>query len=185
MSDAGMRALLLQILLWGALPLWILAGGVDWLRHRHSHIEVTSGAREAGLHVAEYVSTAVPVLLGLYLEIDALVLVVMGVCVAVHSVLGWVDTGYTQPRRVIGAVEQVAHPFLELMPLFAFAVVVALHAQVWSDSSDVDAWSLKTRVVPLPRGVALGVTLALVPGLLLALEELARCLRKTGTVPIS
>jgi hypothetical protein len=180
MSDVTLRALLLQILLWGALPLWILAGFVDWLRHRHSRIEATSGAPEAALHVLEYALTALPVLLGMYFEIDALVLVVMGACAVVHLALGWIDTGYTQPRRTIGAVEQAAHPFLELLPLFAFAVVMALYGDVWADLSRPHAWSLSLRAVPLPRGVTLGVTLALVPGLVLAVEELVRCLKARG-----
>jgi len=180
MNDAALRATLLQILLWGALPLWILAGFVDWLRHRHSRIEATSGGVIEILHVVEYALTALPVLLGVYFEIDALVLVVMGACVVAHLLLGWLDTGYTQPRRTIGAVEQAAHPFLELLPLFAFAVVAVLHREAWADISRPEAWSLGLRAVPLPRAATLGVTIALVPGLVLTVEELVRCLKTRG-----
>ena len=129
------------------------------------------------MHVAGYVLTAVPVLLGLYFEIDALVLVLMTVCVVVHLGLGWVDTAYTQPRRVIGAVEQAVHPFLELLPVFALAVVAVLYADAWRLSE----WTLRWRTAPLPGGVVAGVTLALVPGLALTVEELVRCWRKAGT----
>ena len=172
-----LRTLLWQMLMWGALPLWIVAGGVDWLRHRHSRIASTSGTPEAAMHVVGYVLTAAPVLLGLYFEVDALVLVVMTVCVVVHLVVGWIDTGYTQPRRVIGAVEQAAHPFLELLPVFALAVVAAIYADAWRAPD----WSLRLRAEPLPRGALIGVTLALVPGLLLMTEEFVRCLT-SGTV---
>lgn len=174
MSEPGLRSLLWQILLWGALPMWILAGFVDWLRHRHTRIALTSGAPEAALHVVEYLLTAGPVLLGLYFEIDALVLAVLAVCVVVHLVLGWIDTGYTRSRRMIGAVEQAVHPFLELLPVFALAIVAALSADAWR----VPDWTLRARVEPLPRAVLIGVTLALVPGLVLMTEELVRCLRK-------
>lgn len=178
MSGGALRSVLWQILLWGALPLWILAGFVDWLRHRHSRIELTSGAPEAALHVVGYVLTALPVLLGLYFEIGALVLTLMGVCVVVHLVLAWIDTGYTQPRRTIGAVEQAAHPFLELLPVFAFAVVAALQLDAWLGASSAEAWMLRSRAEPLPRAVAVGVTLALIPGLVLTIEEYARCARR-------
>jgi hypothetical protein len=176
-SADELRWALLQILAWGALPLWIAAGFVDWLRHRHSRIERTSGAPEAAMHVVGYVLTAVPVLLGLYFEIDALVMLLMTVCVVVHLVLAWLDTGYTQSRRTIGAVEQAVHPFLELLPVFALVVVAAITADAWL----AGGWTLRLRAVPLPRAATLTVTLALVPGFLLTLEEYLRC--KTGTVP--
>jgi len=179
MSESALRWLLWQILLWGALPLWILAGFVDWLRHRHSRISLTSGTPEAAMHVVAYLLTAVPVLLGLYFEIDALVLVVMAGCVVVHLLLGWIDTGYTHPRRTIGAVEQAVHPFLELLPVFALAIVAALSADAWLTPE----WTLRARAEPLPRAVLIGVTLALVPGLVLMTEELARCWRKWGHSP--
>jgi hypothetical protein len=178
-SAGALRTLLLQMLVWGALPLWIAAGFVDWLRHRHSRIELTSGVPEAAMHVAGYLLTAVPVLLGLYCEINVLVLALMTVCVVAHLVLAWVDTGYTQPRRTIGAIEQAAHPFLELLPVFALAIVAGITAESWR----AGGWDLQLRTVPLPRGATLGVTLALVPGFLLTLEELVRC--KMGTVPVS
>src|SRR4051794_15044477 len=96
-ADTG-RALL-QILAWGALPAWLLAGLIAGLCPRRTRIELHSGPPEAAMHVALYALTAVPVLLGLYFEIDALTLLAMGVGVAAHTVVGWLDTGYTQPRR--------------------------------------------------------------------------------------
>jgi hypothetical protein len=178
MSD-GLRTVLWQILLWGALPAWVAAGFIDWLQHRRSRISMTSGAPEAAMHLVAYALTAVPVLLGLYFEIDALVLVVMAVCVVAHLVLGWIDTGYTQPRRTIGAVEQAAHPFLELTPVFAMAMVGALYADAWGAGD----WSLRLRTEPLPRGPLIVVTLALVPGFVLMTEELVRCIRIRGQTP--
>jgi hypothetical protein len=46
-------ALLLQkVLLYGVLPLWMLAGFGDWLCHRVEHIEHTAGTKESALHWA-------------------------------------------------------------------------------------------------------------------------------------
>jgi hypothetical protein len=173
MSADTARALLLQILAWGALPAWLLAGLLDWLCHRRTRIEVHSGAPEAAMHVVLYALTAVPVLLGLYFEIDALTLLLMGVGVAAHTVVGWLDTGYTQPRRYIGALEQAVHAWLETLPVFAWVVIAALYASAWRSPQ----WTLHLREVPLPAGARYGIPLALLPGLALIIEELLRCRR--------
>jgi hypothetical protein len=171
MSEGALRWLLLQILLWGALPAWILAGFGDWLCHRQACIERRSGAPEAVMHVVLYVLTAVPVLLGLFFDVTALVLVVMAACVVAHTGVAWIDTAFTQPRRHISAVEQAFHPWLELLPVFALIVVMALYADAWR----APEWVLRSRVPPLPAWIRIGVPLVLLPGLVLGLEELVRC----------
>jgi hypothetical protein len=91
-------------------------------------------------------------------------------------VLAWIDTAYTQPRRTISVVEQAIHPWLELLPLFALVVIAVLHADAWR----VSEWALRLRAEPLPAWLQYGVPGALVPGLVLTLEELVRCLRTNG-----
>jgi hypothetical protein len=181
MSEEPLRGALLQILLWGALPLWILAGLGDWLCHRWARIERRSGAPEAAMHVLLYVLTAGPVLLGLFFEATALVLAIMTAGVVAHTVLAWIDTAYTQPRRYITVVEQAMHPWLELLPVFALVIVAVLYADAWR----APEWDLLWRK-PLPAWLRFGVPLALLPGLVMTIEELVRCVRteKTGTVPV-
>jgi hypothetical protein len=181
MSGGETRSLLLQVLAWGALPAWLIAGFGDWWCHRRSRIELASGAPEAAMHVVLYVLTLVPVLLGLYFDVTALVLVVMVACVAAHTVLAWIDTAYTQPRRHISVLEQAFHPWLELVPVFALVVVMVLYADAWRAAE----WVLRPRPEPLPRWATVGVPLALLPGALLTLEELVRCRRSQRTVPVS
>lgn len=176
MNADAFRSLLLQVLVWGALPLWILAGFGDWMCHRRTRIERLSGAPESAMHVGLYVLMVVPVVGGLYLEVDALVLAIMAACVAAHTVLAWVDTAYTRPRREITAVEQAFHPWLELLPVFALVVVGAWYADAWRAPD----WALRVRAQPLPAWARYGVPLALLPGLLLTLEEWARCRRAAG-----
>jgi hypothetical protein len=178
MSGGGVRSLLLQVLVWGALSSWLIAGFGDWWCHRRTRIESHSGAPEAAMHVVLYVLTAVPILLGLYCDITALLLVVMAACVAAHTALAWIDTAYTQPRRHISVLEQAFHPWLELVPVFALVIVMILYADAWR----APEWALRLRVESLPGWASVGVPLALLPGALLTLEELVRCLRKAETV---
>ncbi len=155
------------------LPLWLLAGIGDWWCHRRTLIDRTSGPRESALHLLLYLVIAVPIALGLFLQINALLLVFMAVCVAAHSAVSLWDTSYSQPRRYISPVEQMIHSHLEMLPVFALGLVVALH---WNAVVNPD-WSLVTREHPLPGAWTWGVLVLLAPGLLMILEELARGLR--------
>ena len=67
--------LVLNILLYVLLPLWVVAGGVDWLCHRATNIESTAGLREALVHAIMGVQVGIPILLGLLFEVNVLVLI--------------------------------------------------------------------------------------------------------------
>jgi hypothetical protein len=75
---------LLTGLLCLTLPLWLLAGLGDWLCHRRSQIQHTTGARESALHLLLYLLIALPIVLALFLAIDAMLLVFMAACVLAH-----------------------------------------------------------------------------------------------------
>jgi hypothetical protein len=171
---------LLQVLAWGALPAWVLAGLGDWSCHAWSRIERRSGVPESLMHVGQFALIAAPVLLGLYARMNALVLIILGACVAVHTVLGWIDTAYTQPRRYIAPFEQAIHPWLELLPVFALVIVAVLYADAWR----APEWSLHASDAPLPAWARYGVPLALLPGAALAVEELVRCSRARASALI-
>jgi len=44
------------------LPLWLAAGFADYLCHRASHIEATSGPKESALHLLQFAEMAIPTL---------------------------------------------------------------------------------------------------------------------------
>jgi hypothetical protein len=161
------------VLLALTLPLWLLAGLGDWWCHRRTLIQRTSGPRESVLHLVLYLVIAVPVALGLFLEINAPLLAFMAVCLCAHSAVSLWDSSYSQPRRYISPVEQMIHSHLEMLPVFALALVVVLH---W-DAVVHPEWALVTRAAPLPGAWTTGVLVLLLPGLVLILEELARGLR--------
>lgn len=167
MSDLSSLLVLLLALL---LPLWLLAGLGDWLCHRRTLIERTAGSSESALHLVLYLLIAVPIALGLFLEVGASLLVFMVLCVAAHSAVSLWDTSYAQPRRFISPIEQLMHSHLEMLPVFALALVLVLH---WDAVMDPE-WSISSRKQPLPGAWSTAVLVALVPGLLMILEELAR-----------
>ena len=167
-----LRSLLIGLLCL-TLPPWLLAGFADWFCHRRTLIERTAGPRESALHLLLYLSIAVPLGLALFLEINALLLAFMTVCVLAHMAVSLWDTRYAQPRRHISPLEQQIHSYLEMLPVFALALAIVLHWEAVRDP----AWSLSVRRQPLPAAWSWGVLLALVPGLLLIVEELLRGLR--------
>lgn len=162
---------LLVALLCLALPPWLLAGFGDWLCHRRTRIERMAGPPESALHVVLYLLIAIPAVLGLYLEVTALLLAIMAAGVLAHMAVSLWDTSYAQPRRLISPLEQQIHSWLEMMPLFALALVVVLH---W-DALTHPTWSFSRRAQPLPGTLLVLAGLAL--GQLMILEELFRCLR--------
>jgi hypothetical protein len=48
------------ILMYFLLPIWLAAGFADWLCHRASHIEFTTGAKESLIHLLMFVELGVP-----------------------------------------------------------------------------------------------------------------------------
>jgi hypothetical protein len=162
-----LRSVLWHLLGFGLLPLWLAAGGADWLSHRRTHIERTSGARESLLHLALFLEIAVPVLLALWLEITAALLVLMAAGVMAHMVTSWWDTSYAQPRRHIAPLEQQIHSWLEMLPLFALVIVALLHTAEFNDPR----WSLIPRGTPAPPGWRWSVILGFALGMGFILEE--------------
>lgn len=168
----SLREIMWQLLLWGALPAWLLAGAADWLCHRRTHIERTSGPRESLLHLVLYVEIALPLALALCFDITAAMLALMAAGVAAHMLTSWWDTAFTQPRRHIAPIEQQIHSWLEMVPLFALVVVSAL----CNDELTRPRWTFVIRDDDLPA-TRLGVMLALAAGLVPVIEEWTRGLR--------
>src|SRR4051794_2904818 len=117
------------ILLYFVLPLWLLAGLADYLCHRASRIELTSGYKESLLHLLMLAEVAIPLLAAIFFEINALVIAAMIVAFVLHQLTALWDTTFAGQKRRISPIEQHVHSFLELMPLTAILVVIILH---WS-----------------------------------------------------
>jgi hypothetical protein len=179
MSGNELRSLVPMILFWGVLPVWLVAGFADWLLHRRSSIEHTSGFRESALHVLQAVQIGIPLMAGLFLEINSLVLAVMILAVIAHMLTALWDTLYTNPRRYISPLEQHIHSHLEYLPVIAVLLVMLLHWDAFlglfgaGETPASFVLRLKTEAVPLPYLLGVLIPTVLVQGGLLV-EEMLR-----------
>ncbi|TPJ76335.1 diguanylate cyclase [Mesorhizobium sp. B2-6-2] len=115
------------ILMYFILPVWLVAGFADWLCHRASHIESTTGAKESLIHLLMFAEVGIPLLAAMFLEVNALVIAVMIVTFFVHEATAIWDVRYATTARTVSPVEQHVHSFLEMIPLMGLVIVVALH----------------------------------------------------------
>lgn len=167
-----MRNGLAALLIWGIYPAWLLAGAGDYLCHRTTDIERTSGATESWLHVAQFVCLAVAFACAVLLQISAAVFVVLVALVVTHSFLSYIDVRYTYGRRRILPIEQSIHGFMDVLPLVAVAMLGVQHWQQIRVGST--AFALQAAVDMEP--VLLLSSFALLAGLPV-FEELLRGLR--------
>ncbi|KAA0180602.1 diguanylate cyclase [Cupriavidus cauae] len=170
------------ILMYGLVPLWLVAGLGDWACHRRERIERNAGTYESALHLLMLAEVGVPVLLALFFEVNALVLAIMIVAVVVHAATAWWDVHYTYGRRVIGPTEQHMHGLLEVLPLSAVALVAVAHwpqaLALFGLGDRAPDFSLTPKQPPLP-GWYLAAVLAATAlcGVLPFVEEFYRCRR--------
>jgi hypothetical protein len=114
------------ILMYFILPIWLVAGFADWLCHRASHIESTTGAKESLIHLLMFAEVGVPLLAGMFVDINALVIATMIVAFLVHEATALWDVNYATTARTITPTEQHVHSFLEMIPLMAMLSVISL-----------------------------------------------------------
>ncbi|CAG2135150.1 hypothetical protein LMG19282_01037 [Cupriavidus campinensis] len=170
------------ILMYGLIPLWILAGLGDWWFHRRQRIEINAGVRESVMHSLMMVQVGVPVLLVLFFEVNALLFAIMIAGVVVHAVTAWFDVRYAVSRRTVPPNEQHVHSLLEMLPVTAVAMLAAAHwdqfLALFGAAAEPPSLTLTPKRDPLPPLYLMGLFAAL--GLLVVLpyaEELLRCLR--------
>src|SRR3954470_12151865 len=123
----GADEVLRGMLMYFVLPLWLAAGFADYLCHRATHIEKTSGWPESVLHLAQFAEMAVPVLAALFLEITSGVILVMMAFLVLHEATAIWDVRYASARREVSPTEQHIHSVLEMLPLTGLLLVIALH----------------------------------------------------------
>jgi hypothetical protein len=169
-----------ELLLFGALPIWVGAGLVDWWCHRRTRIEETAGLPESLSHVAMVAEAGVPASLALFLEVDPPLLALTYAATALHTATAYWDLAYAARRREVPPTEQHAHAFLEVLPIAVAAFLTVLHPRAASAlvRGDLRRWRLRARHHPLHPRIRLGLL-----GAIAALqgfphtEEVLRCAR--------
>ena len=170
------------VLMYFVLPLWLAAGFADYLCHRASSIQSTSGWRESLLHLLQLGEMAIPTLMAIFLETNSLIIAIMIVCLIAHEATAIWDVSYAYSRREVRPVEQHVHSFLEMLPLMGLLIIVTLH---WGQflaliglGREPAEYMLRLKQPPLPW-IYVGSILSLVVlfEVLPYLEELVRSIR--------
>jgi hypothetical protein len=164
------------------LPLWIVPGLLDYLWHRRTNIENTSGLKESVLHSLMLAEVGAPLLAGLLLEINAGVIALMMGGFVVHEATAVWDVAYTVKRRLISPREQHTHSFLEVLPFCGLSFVICMHWEQFlalcGYGNERPRFRIRLKRPPLPRTYLLsmlaGITVFLVVPYA---EELLRCRR--------
>ncbi|MFD5394196.1 diguanylate cyclase [Streptomyces sp. NPDC127097] len=178
-----------RFLMYGVMPLWFVPSVADWVMHRRTRIEETSGVRESAVHALMMAEAGVPVAMGLLARVNPLVLTVMGGAALAHGATALWDVSLATTEREVRPMEQHIHSFLEVLPLTALAFLACLHADqvrgALRGGRGADDWKLLPKESPLPvrylAGIGLGLTVCVA---LPYAEEMTRCLkaaRRRGT----
>jgi hypothetical protein len=174
--------LLLDALLYVIVPLWLVAGFTDYVLHKRTQIEHTAGTRESLLHLLQLSEIGLPVLLGLLLEINSVILVVMLLAFIVHEVTALYDVSYALPRRHVGVLEQHVHSFMEVLPFVALLFVTILNwdqfLALFGLGSEPPRLELKLKIDPIPAGYLVALLSSIFFFIIVPYtEELWRCVK--------
>lgn len=180
MSDPAI--LVRHYLLYFVLPLWVLAGLTDYFLHKRTSIEHTSGTKESLLHALQLSEAGVPVVLGLLLDINALVILVMLIALVVHEATALWDVTYAHTRRYIGPFEQHMHSFLEVLPIMAVSFVTVLYwnqfIALFGLGTQPAGFEFRPKAEPISTGYLTALFSTIVLFIVIPYgEELWRCIR--------
>ena len=147
-----------SVLIYFLLPVWFLAGIADWLCHRATDIEHTTGAKESVIHLLMFGEIAVPLVACLFLDINALVFLIMIAAFLAHEATALWDVSYAVERRWVSPIEQHVHSFLEMIPLMAGLLIALLHwpqlLALFGLAGEPPRFALQWKDPPLPFAVS-------------------------------
>jgi hypothetical protein len=170
------------LLMFVVLPVWIAAGLADYFCHRVSRIEDTSGPAESALHLVQLGLVGVPVILVLFLDVNAGLLALCLICILLHHAVAYLDVDYATHTRNVTPFEQMVHSFLELTPITAFLLLAILYwpqlLALFSMGTEEARFAPALKAEPLPVAYVITVLAAtIIFNLAPYLEELFRTLR--------
>jgi hypothetical protein len=179
MSDSE---ILINFLLYVFLPLWVIAGFVDWCCHRATRIEATSGLKESLMHSLMGIQVGLPIILCLLFQVNVLILMICLFFWLLHELVAHWDVYYASPRRLISIWEMHAHSYLGSLPFYMLAMVMVINWPVALQLLSLD-WQGQMQFVPMETlhgGKDYLITYLIfmaIFGVTPYLEENLRCLR--------
>lgn len=165
---------LVDVLYGVLLALWLGAGFADWLCHRISRIELTSGVAESRWHLVMHGQLVAALLAAALFEPGKGVVLLCGALTALHLATSYVDTRTADPRRGVRPLEQHVHSFLDVLPFVAVLLLFLQHA---GDGPSHD-WGLQLRDPPLPPRIWIALAVAVLGSSAFLVEEYVRCRRR-------
>jgi hypothetical protein len=127
---ADTKQLLINLILYGLLPLWGITGFIDWICHRRSQVESTSGLKESLIHSLMGVQLGIPILLCLTFSVNALILLICAAAWLAHEFVAHWDVKYSAPRRTITIWEVHVHNYMATVPLYLLMLIVVINWEV-------------------------------------------------------
>ncbi|MBL91409.1 MAG: diguanylate cyclase [Myxococcales bacterium] len=183
MSDQQTADLVLSLILYVLLPLWGIAGFVDWCCHRASKIEETSGLKESFIHALMGAQVGFPIILGLVFEVNILILFIIFLVLITHELVAHWDVHFTAPRREITIWEVHAHNYLATIPFYLTALIMVRKWDVVTKMISFEwagQFGLEFRAEPIggtPYYLPYYLSFMLVICILPYFEEMWRCYR--------
>lgn len=122
--------LLINLILYGLLPLWGITGFIDWCCHRATGIERTSGLKESLIHSLMGVQLGIPIVLALAFQVNVLVLLICFAAWLLHELLAHWDVHHSAPLRRISIWEVHVHNYMATIPLYLLMLIAVLNWDV-------------------------------------------------------
>ncbi len=169
-----------RYLMYVIMPVWSVAGFLDWLWHKQTKIETTSGVQESVMHLLMMVEVGTPILTGLFLEMNAGTLALMGAGWLMHeATVAW-DVSYSLSRRKIYAREQHTHSYMQSIPFNVLATMACMYPEqslaLVGMGPEKPDFKLRFRKAPVPlMDFAIIVACMGAVSFLPHVEELWRC----------
>lgn len=173
-------ALLQDALLYGLMPVWLVAGFADYCCHRWQHIEHSAGRKESLLHLVMLAELGVGLICALWLEINTGVFAVLLAACISHELTMWRDLVYAASRRPIAVVEQWVHGVQQAIPWVGLVALGLLHPEAAVSllglGDTPPDWAFRLKPAPLRPAYLLAVAgAALFLVLLPFIAEYRRC----------
>lgn len=174
--------LLINLILYGLLPLWGITGFIDWCCHRATHIETTSGLKESLIHSLMGIQLGIPIVLCIVFYVNVSVLLICIAAWLMHEVVAHYDVHYSAPIRKISIWEVHVHNYMSTIPLYLLMLIVVMNWDMFVNLITLNwAGHMQFQLIENPHGsptylktylIFMGITCVLP-----YVEENIRCLR--------